>query len=238
MPTKPRSYSDDWGVATSFGVWGGTHETRARLALGVARRIDPEFFWLQAVGDPGSHDAPELSLSERVPEGHLFYLHPEELAPQTRSGNVADWFVRDDVEAETRLRRIGDFMRLPSLARKLLEGRSATSPTRALVIADANLAEAFYSLEEGGIRRFIEDFNLYAITLVITIGNRPNPNAGDIDYLLYIRPGSEDEGSLAQVECRQGPPPGTAGLFAEGSSRGLNALLEEMRQVRSRPPKD
>jgi hypothetical protein len=231
MSTKPRSYSDDWGVPTSFGVWGGSLETRNRLALAVARRIDRDFYWLQAVGDVESHDAPELSLSERVPSGHLFYIRPEQLAPETRSGKVADWFDREDVDAETRLHRIADFLRLPSLARNLVDGRSASSPIKALVIAEANLAELFFSLEEGGIRPFIEAFNQYATTLVITIGNRPNPNARDIDYLLYIRPGSEDEGSLAHVECRQGPAPGTPGLFSQGSARGLNALVEELRKL-------
>lgn len=230
MPTKPRTYSPEWKAPTSLGVWGGSRATRARLALAIAQRIDPGFYWLQAVGDVEPREVPEASLAGRVGAGHLFYLRPTQLSPQTRSGPVADWFVRDDVAPDARVQRIGELLRLPSLARTLLQGRTASSPTRALVIADANLAEPFLSLEEGGVRPFFEAFHQLATSLVVTISNRPRPNARDFDYLFYIRPGSEDVGSLAEVECQQGPPAGTPGLFHPGSVGRLNALVEELRR--------
>ena len=235
MSTKPRNYSEDWKVPTSLGVWGGSRASQTQLALAIARRVDPEFYWLQTVGDPRTHAAPELSLTDRVPSGHLFYLRPEQLAPQTSSGKVADWFVRGDLEADARLQQIAAFLRLPSLARTLLDGRSASSPTRALVIAEPNLAEPFLPLEEGGIRPFIEALNQYGVTLVTTISNRLNPNARDLDYLLLIRPGSGGDTALADVECRQGPPPSSQGLFTEGTTQRLNALVAELRQVRPGP---
>ncbi len=235
MSTKPRSYSDDWRVPTSIGVWGGTRAAQTQLALAVARRVDPEFYWLQIVGDPASHDAPEPSLAGRVPSGHLFYLRPDQLAPRTRSGRVADWFGRADIEAATRLHQIAESLRLPSLARIFLDGKSATSSTKALVIAESNLAEPFLPLEEGGIRPFIEAMNQYGVTLVTTLSNRPNPNARDIDYVLFIRPGSGVDASLADVECRQGPPPGAPGLFTQGKARGLNALAADLRQGQPGP---
>jgi hypothetical protein len=219
-------------VPTSFGVWGGSRAIRTRIALALARRIDPAFFWLQVMGDPGSQDAPGLSISERVLPGHLFYVHPPPLDRQTRLDHVADWFVREGVSAETRLQRIGELVGLPSLARNLIAGGSPGGAARSLVLADANLAESFFSLDEGGIRPFIEACNHYATTLIITLGNRPNPNARDIDYLLYVRPPSEVDESGGLVECRQGPAPGTAGLFTQGTARELNALVEELRQVR------
>jgi hypothetical protein len=238
MSAKPRNYSDDWRMPTSIGVWGGSRAYQTQLALAVARRVDPDFFWLQTVGDPGSRDAPDPSLAGRVPSGHLFYLRLDQLAPRTRSGKVADWFGRADIPADTRLREIGDSLRLPSLARTLIEGRSATSPTKALAIAESNLAEPFLPLEEGGIRPFIEALNHYGVTLITTISNRPNPNARDIDYVLFIRPGSGGDTQLPDVECRQGPPPGSRGLFSQGKSRGLNALVTEVRQVRHGPPQE
>jgi len=238
MSTKPRSYSGDWAVPTSIGIWGATRPTRNRLALAVARRIDPEFYWLQALGTIDSHAAPDLSLSERIPSGYLFYLRPAQLSPLTQLGNVTNWFVREDVDADTRLHRISDFMGVPSLARNLVDGRSAQSSTKTLVIADANLAEPFLPLEEGGLRPFIEALNQYATTLIVTVNNRPNPNARDIDYLLQLRVGPEEEESAANVECGQGPPPGTPGLFTQGNARRLNALVEELRQGRSGAPRE
>ena len=238
MSTKPRIYSDDWKVPTSFGLWGGSRAAQTQLALAIARRVDPEFYWLQIVGDPGSHNTPEVSLSERVPSGHLFYLRPDQLAPRTPSGKVADLFVRSDLEADARLRQIGDFLRLPSLARNLLAGRSANSPTIALVIPESNLAEQILPLEEGGIRPFIEAINQYGVTLLTTLSNRPNPNARDIDYLLFLRPGSEVDGLQSDVECQQGPPSGSRGLFTQGKTWRLNALVAELRQVRPGPPQE
>jgi hypothetical protein len=236
MSSKPRRYSNDWQTPTSVGVWGGSRAARLRLSLAIARRIDREFFWLQVVGDAESHGAPEPSLTERVPAGHLFYVRPPPVAPQTRLQGVAEWFAREDVPADARLLRIGELLGLPSLARGLVAGGSAGGPTRALVIADANLAETFFPLEEGGIRPFLEACNQYRTTLMITLGNRPNPNSRDIDYLLYIRPGVEDRESDALIECRQGPAAGTPGLFAQGGSRALNALVEELRRGSSAAP--
>ncbi len=108
-----------------------------------------------------------------------------------------------------------------------------------MVIAESNLAEPFLPLEEGGIRPFIEAFNQYGVTLVTTLSNRPNPNARDIDYLLFIRPGSGGvDASVTDVECQQGPRPGTHGLFTQGRVWGLKALVAELRQVRPGPPLD
>jgi len=236
MSIAYRKLSDDWGVPTSIGIWGGTATTRSRLALVVARRIDPEFYWLQTQGGSGPTSEVDPALAGRVPKGHLFFLRPGQVSRQTPTGPVSEWFVRSDVESETRLNLIGDFMKLPTLARNLIGGGNPGRSTKALVIADSNLAESLLSLEEGGIRPFIEALNKHGLTMITTLGNRPNPNARDIDYLLYIRPEPTVEESGAPVEVRQGSPPGVPGLFTVGTVRGINAVIEGMRQGRSKPP--
>jgi len=232
MSVENRRFSDDWRVPTSIGLWGGSPPTRARLAMAIARRINPDFYWLQIQGAPGSGtDGPSVAAG-RVSSGHLFYLRPSQVSRQTPAGPVADWFVRSDVESETRLNLIGDFLKLPTLARNLIGGNASGGLTNVLVIADANLAESVLSLEEGGIRPFIDALNQHAVTMITTLGNRPNPNAKDIDYLLYVRPEPTVEESGAPVECRQGSPPGVPGLFTLGTVQGINEIIEEMRQGR------
>ena len=225
---KPRTYTHDWSAPTSFGVWGGSAEHRARLALALARRIDPGLYWIQAEEGAQSREAAELSVVTTVPTDHVFFLHPSELAPQTELGNMASWFVRSDLDPGTRLRAIGDFLRLPTLVRSLLEGRSAYVPTKALVAANADLARPFYPSEEGGIRPFIEALNEYGTTVILTLGKPPSPNVRDLDYLLKLDQHDEGGRTVVDVECRQGGSPEVPGLFTRGRRWGLANLLEEL----------
>ena len=174
------------------------------------------------------HDPAEYAVVDRVPSEHLFLLHPEEMAPQTEHSNVATWFLRTDVGAGERLNRLADFTRLPLLAQRILEGRSAYSPTKALVIANSDRLQGFYPQEEGGIRPFIEAINEYATTPVLTATAPPGPNARDLDYLFHLTEIDREGQKAVRATCEYGAPKNVPGLFNVDDRRDLEVLMDEI----------
>jgi len=228
---KPRIYSDDWATPTSIGFWGGSATDRALLASAFGRRIDPETFWLQVEDPSEPRDPGEYAVVGKFPSDHVFYLRPADLQPSNSEGNMASWLVRDDVTAEARLRTLADFARLPLLAQQILEGRSAYSPTKVLVIANSNRIQPYYPTEEGGIRPFLDALNSFAATMIFTLTDTPAPNSRDVDYLFRIIDPHPGEGGTTRVTCVQGAPRGAPGLFSPGFSRDLPQLLESIGHI-------
>ena len=226
MSPPPRSYSDDWSVPTSFGVWGGTAKARAQLALAVARRIDPNPFWLQIEDPSGVREESEYATFEELRPDHVFYLSAPDLAPQTREGNMATIFVREEMAPGDRLRQLADFASLPLLAQRILEGRSSYSPTTALVLSNSHRAQPYYPTEEGGVRPIVEAFNAFATTIIFTIPQTPHANARDVDYLFRLSEEPSESGVRLRATCVQGAPPGQPGLFSVGLVRDVSALIE------------
>jgi len=231
VPESERRYGRNWSIPTSFGVWGGTPAARAQLAWAIARRIDPEPYWLQLEQVSEPHDPAEYAVVDQVPTHHLFPLVPEEFAPVAEQSNVATWFLRTDMQPGDRLNRLADFTRLPLLAQRLLEGRSSYSPTKALVIANANRAEALYPREEGGLRPFFEAINEYATTVIITVTNVPGPNVHDLDYVFHLSEIERGVQRTIRATCEQGAPKNVPGLFTIDERRDLDVLLDEIRSA-------
>jgi len=229
MPGAQRRYARNWSIPTSFGVWGGTPGARARLAWAIAHRIDTEPYWLQLEVASEPHDPEEYSVVNQIPSHHLFPLHPEEFAPQAQQSNVATWFLRTDMQPGDRLNRLADFTRLPLLAQRLLGDRSSYSPTKALVIANANRAEALYPREEGELRPFFEAINEYAATVIITVTNVPGPNVKDVDYVFHLTEVERGGQTAVRATCEQGAPKNVPGLFTVDERRDLEVLLDEIR---------
>ncbi|HLM91128.1 MAG TPA: hypothetical protein VK424_03650 [Thermoplasmata archaeon] len=232
IPTKPRSYSQDWKAPASFAIWGATAADRSRLAWAIAHRIDPDLYWLQVENPQAAHDPAEYAVIDRVPPDHCFFLDPSDLTPDTDLGNMASWFVRDDIAPDDRIRTLADFMRLPILGRHLLEGRSSFDSTKAVVTANSDRAAKLYTAKVGGVRPFVEAINSKAATIIFTISTAPQrQNAPAVDYLFRLE--DQDPGgiSVVKAECVQGAPRGVPGLFSAGYRRPLSVLIEEIERI-------
>ena len=230
VPGTSRSYARDWSKPTSFGVWGGSPGDRAKLAWAIARRIDAEPYWLQIELGAGPRDPVEDGVVDQVPAEQRFILRPEEFAPRTDHGNVATWFLRPDIRAGDRLNRLADFAQLPLLAQRLLGGRSTYSPTKSLVISNANGLSEFYPGEEGGIRPVVDAFNEFATTLILTVtAPTPRANVRDIDYAFHLTEIDRGGQKGTRATCEFGAPKNVPGLFNVDDRRDLDVLLDELR---------
>jgi hypothetical protein len=223
---KPTAYARDWRTPTSFGHWGASAADRARLAWALARRIDPDPYWIQLIDPAGPHDAVEMPVVSQIPSDHVFLLDPARLAPQPELGNITSWVFREDLEADARLRTLVDFVRLPAVPRELVAGHGVDSPTRALVIAESALAADLYSAEPHGIRPFVEAINQFSTTIIFAAGPSDPRYKQDIDYVFRLD--ARGGRSPVTVECERGPSPAADGLFSVGYRRELNGLIGEL----------
>ena len=228
MTETARRYSDDWRVPTSVGIWGGSSLDRARLAFAIARRVDPEPFWMHVESESEKEDRPELGILNSIPSNHLFVFNPAELTPETGAGNIATSFVRDNAPTGDRFQGLADFVRLPIFTQQLFEGRSAFSPTKALVIANSDRLQPFYPKEEGGIRPFLDALNQMGVTGIYTDSSALQPNARDLDYLLRLEGEGAAGGEPTRLTCEQGAPSGTSGLFSLGRAYALDELVASL----------
>jgi hypothetical protein len=228
-----REYTRNWSTPSSWGLWGGSPGERAKLAWTIAHRIDPNPYWLQIESASESRDSEEYSIVGQLAPENLFLLDPSELAPPAEQGNVATWFLRKDVAAGDRLNRLADFARLPLLAQRLLKGRSAYSPAKALVMAHSDRIQDMYPTEEGGIRPFIEAMNEFATTPIFTVTGPPVPNARDLDYVFQLTDIDRGGQKLTRAICEIGAPINVVGLFTVRAERDFDVLLDE---IRGAPP--
>jgi hypothetical protein len=115
------------------------------------------------------------------------------------------------------------------MARRLLEGRSVYSSTKAIVIANSDRLQPMYPTAEGGIRPFIEAFHEYATTVIFTITTPPMANARGVDYLFRI------EGGNPNPKVRFGSSPSTALRRASlGYSRSARSVPSSPSWTKSR----
>ena len=231
VPQKGPAYSADWEFPTSIGIWGGSGLDRARLAIALARKIDPDPFWMHVEASAESQDRSEQGVLTSIPADHLFVFNPPELAPETGAGNIATSFVREDAATGDRFQGLADFVRLPIFTQQLFEGRSAFSPTKVLVIANSDRLQPYYPKEEGGIRPFLEALNQMGVTGIYTDSSGLQPNARDLDYLLRLRAEDSATTRAVSVTCEQGAPPGIPGLFPTGRTFAWDELIEVIGSV-------
>jgi hypothetical protein len=229
MPTLPRVYDANWQKPTSICFWGDSVGDQCRLTLAVARKINPDVFWLQ-VEDPREElDTVEQSILKQLPRDRLWSVTAPEFAPRPEVAQFATWFYRSDLDANARLRGLADYMRLPILARDLLDDWSPSNPTRTIVIGRANRLAPFYEPEERGIRPFVEAINQYSTTPIFVFpSNRPPKNGRDADYLLRVTVTGVGDLRKTKVHCELGASPGTPGLFHSGRSWEVDSLLAEL----------
>ena len=230
-----RAYSESWAAPTSFLIWGGGPGDRARLASALAYRIDTEPVWFQVEDSSTIRDPGEAEVVNRIPSESVNAVPPPKFVPGREPRNLGHWLLEDDVSETEGVQQLADFLRLPPFIQRGLEGRTADTPVKAVVVANLDRARPLWPAFAGGIRPFIKAVNGFAITLILAIGSAPDPNAADIDYLFQLEGDARRGPGETTVSCRQGAPHGVAALFSAGTAYRLTDLVEKL-QPPGRPP--
>lgn len=78
--------------------------------------------------------------------------------------------------------------------------------------------------EPDSLRPLLEASNGYGLTIVATARGRPRPSVRDFDYVLRL----EGDGTVANLVCEQGAPPGGAGRFSAVAGGPLDGLCRRL----------
>jgi len=227
MVSSTPDRAEFWKVPTSFAIWGGLTGDRAQLALAIARRIDPEPFWLQVEGPGTLRDRREAALIAGLPRDHLFILDPTQHAAQGDTAATRTRLATNLASADDHIRVLSDFLRLPAVYQRLMAGRQPLDPVKAVVAANVDRPRPLWPSSAGSLRPYIEAINEFAYTVIFTLWSRPDENGRDLDYVFRLEDGAETR-SRVQVTCESGSRFGTPGLFSIGEQHDLLDFVLEI----------
>jgi len=200
------------------------------LALGLVAHFDPNYLWtdVRAHEDRPSPFGPLARGA--IPDAQLSLVHPEELQPneeQARmAGAAAATVVRSDGDAGS-VRRLEQFLGLPSHTQEVISATQPSSAIRFLVLANAERILHYYPFPRVGPT--LEAILGSGCTVVLTFVGRPPEGRVAFDFVLDVRGIEPERWKEAIVRCEKGTDDGLlspGASFAFAHVPGLPALLE------------
>ena len=138
-------------------VWGEPRALLNRVLFAMARDVDPSFFWLDIRSSPdhGLEAGPvELGL---IPSDRLYVtsqtteVHPADpIAPRALA--VVVRMDAPDAEVAT----LVDFLRLPQVTHKVMDGLDQPNGPHVLVFANAERVREYYPRTSGEVRPYLD----------------------------------------------------------------------------------
>ena len=136
---------------------------------------------------------------------------------------------QDDAATDAWLHRFARVLELPDLVQWMLSPQEGHPPLKVLVVAHPELLRDTWPTSAGGIRPFIQVANDSGVSMIFALGAAPEPNVADVDYVFRLERGIPAGSAAVRAVCDRGSPQKSPGLFARGSTRGLNELIDALR---------
>ena len=186
---------------TSVALWGEERAVLTRVAVGLAKKIDPAFLWFD-IQRTGSAPAPwQHALEAEAGPGRLHVLEIDEMRLDHGSGNAASSVLVRGSESDSESLAFADLMRVPERIRDVLLHADPASPPRLVLLTNVERASAAFEGRSGALRPYVEAFNSRGVTVLVTACGRPRENRHDLDLVLHVDGvrGGDDE--TATVVC-------------------------------------
>lgn len=177
------------------------------VAYALASQTDPDFIWTD-VRLPGQSLSPSDPLSRRlIPETRLNVVGPDELSRNEPTASVAISFMVRSDEPPVNIRRLVDFLRLPTQTQEVLARPRSAGVTRVVVLSNGHRVVAFYPSVEvvaSTVHAIVETDSI----LIMTFADTPPEGRWAFDVVLSV------EGSLpsgwrgAMLTVEKGPSSG------------------------------
>lgn len=195
---------------TSVALAGNNRVQLTQVAVGLAKRLDPEFLWFDIRSSqseaPPWQSALEAGISPirlhaiDVPEMHLDSAG----ADRTRSDPVYSPPLSYSPGF------LDDLLRIPDSIRNAALDVGSDPTPRVILLTNAERASAAFDGSTGALRPYIEALNKVGVTIVVTACSRPRENRHDFDLLLTEEGSRDDAHAPSTVTCEEIR---TAGLF-------------------------
>jgi hypothetical protein len=187
-------------VVTSVYVWGPVRDEANRLALRVAKGLDPRFAWVE-VTDSGAGTA-SANAAEREVVAPVRAFAP---LPGVSAGRMRK-VVRQNGEREA-VQELQNFLRMSEPIQQAIGQLLERDVPRVLAVANLDRLQEFFCAEEAGPHPFLAWLKARQITLVASSAGGPLREGVHFDYLA-TQPGATRAAVRPPVVaiCQRGDP--------------------------------
>jgi len=188
---------------TSVVVYGTSRPLLNWVAYAWASAVDPRFIWID-VRLPGEVLATVDPLSRNlIPPERLNVVHPHELVANSVVTNVAIGGVVRDEESADAVRRLVDFLGLPSITQEVLARAPVGGPPMVLVFSNAHRVVAAYPPKAAAsvVRAVVDS----GVTLLSTFADAPFEARHAFDIILHLEGSDPKEWRRATLRVEKGP---------------------------------
>ena len=200
---------------TSVALAGQDRVLLTQVAVGLAKRLDPDFLWFdirpRGTTVPRWQSALEFGMApSRLRVVDATEIHPNDPAagldraepspegPPAQPPEIGQSF---DAASMPSPMTLDDLARLPeSIRRAALEGEPSSTP-RVLLLTNVERASAAIDGAPGAILPYLEALNQTGVTVALTACSRPRANQHDVDIVLLLEPERENPHIPAAVVC-------------------------------------
>lgn len=173
-------------------VWGSPRADLDRLAIGLARALGKEVFWVDIQTD-ATFSLEEREVLQQLDPSHSMRLAPAEVALDERLGNLALWSVVQEPSGSLEHTRLSDYLRVPGPLRALIDRSGPVPGGVAIVVANVDRATGFYGGTPGEFTPLLRELMQLGVSPILTNAGIPRGNTSDFDVVIRVTrdPGGE-----------------------------------------------
>jgi hypothetical protein len=210
---------------TSVALAGGDRVLLTQVAVGLARRLDPEFHWFDIRSSESEAPRWQSTLEAGIPPERRHTLAVPEMQLDSPGAERGSADARHPPPAPTSPGFLDNLSRIPEGIRRVaLENESGPTP-RVILMTNVERASAAFDASSGSLRPYIEALNEVGVTVVLTARSRPRENKSDIDLLLAVEGSREDPRDPATVVCEATRSVGLFPMIPPGSAYAADSFV-------------
>jgi hypothetical protein len=226
---------------TSVALAGQDRVLLTQVAVGLAKRLDPEFLWfdIRPRGStvPRWQSALEFGIGpSRIRVVDATEIHPNDSAaglesaepsPEGPPAEAPELGRSFDATPMPSPMSLDDLARLPESIRRAALEREPSSTPRVLLLTNVERASAAIDGAPGAILPYLEALNQTGVTVALTACSRPRANQHDVEIVLLVEPESENPHVPAAVVCSTVRIAGHFPAVPPGSSYTAESFLRD-----------
>jgi len=177
-------------------VWGSKRADLDRLAIGLARALGKEVFWVDIQTD-ASFSTEEANVLQELDPSHSIRVAPADVALDEKLGKLARWTVVQEPSTSTEHVQLADYLRIPGAFRSLIDRTGPIVGGVAIVVANVDRATGFYAGTPGEFTPFLQQLRRLGVSPIFTNAGIPRGNTSDFDVVIRVARNPADETATA-----------------------------------------
>jgi hypothetical protein len=210
--------------ATSVAISGPDRFAITRVAVGLARRLDSGFRWMDIRRSAFMPESWQLVLEATMPIGSFSTIDASALHPDPDAAYAAASLVTANGATDPSSARLAELLLGSLRGRAPLVSGTTPPPPHVLLLTNVERASAAFEGRAGALRPYIEAFNAVNITVLLSACSRPRENKSDVDFVLRVEPSDDPERTTEVVVTETNRGSGEFPPIPPGSRYTVTAL--------------